>query len=109
MLRWPLLATEAIPNGRLQPYVAVGPAVALAEAKDTTNFTPANQYDTNWPVGVKAGVGVAWQIQSHVALFTEFRFTHFGPEFTFRNQPETTKLKTDLNTGYVIGGFSLRF
>jgi opacity protein-like surface antigen len=109
MLRWPLLVTDTIPHGRLQPYLTVGPAVVLAEAKDTTNFTPANQYETNWPVGVKAGVGLVWQIQPHAAVFTEFRFTHFSPEFTFRNQPRTTKLKTDLNTGYVIGGFSLRF
>jgi opacity protein-like surface antigen len=109
MLRWPLLVTDEIPHGRLQPYLAVGPAVALAEAKDTTNFSPPNQYESNFPIGVQAGAGLAWQIQTHVALFTEFRYTHFTPEFTFKNVPETTKLKTDLNTGYVIGGFSLRF
>jgi outer membrane protein with beta-barrel domain len=110
MLRWPGLATTEIPRGRLQPYLTVGPSVALAEAKDTTNFNPPNQYDTNFPVGVKAGVGLAWQLYSHVALFSEFRYTHFSPEFTFKNQPpETTKLKTDINTGYFIAGFSLRF
>ena len=109
MLRWPLLTTEEFPQGRLQPYLAVGPAVALAEAKDTTNFTLANQYETDFPVGVKAGLGLAWQLYQHVALFVEYRFTHFRPEFTFRSPPGHARLEVDLNTHSPVAGISLRF
>lgn len=109
MLRWPLLVTDAFPRGRLQPYLALGPAVALAEAKDTTNFAPTDQYETNFPLGVKAGGGLTWQWKTHVGLFVEYRFTHFSPEFGLRNPSGAAKLKTDINTRYPIAGFSLRF
>jgi outer membrane protein with beta-barrel domain len=109
MLRWPLLTTEEIPQGRLQPYLTVGPAVALAEAKDTSNFTPTDQYKTDFPIGVQGGVGLAWQLYSHVAIFVEYRFTHFRPEFTFRNSPGPSKVQFDLNTHFPAAGLSLRF
>lgn len=109
MLRWPLLMTDAVPQGRLQPYVTVGPAVALAEVKDTTNFIPPDQYKTDFPVGVQAAIGLAWQFYQHVALFAEYRFSHFSPEFTLRSPSGPTKLQVDLDTRYAVAGISLRF
>ena len=109
MLRWPLVVTEAFPRGRLQPFMAGGPAVALAEAKDTANLTPPDQYKIDFPPGFQAGAGVAWQLGTHAGLFAEYRFTHFRPEFAFRDRSGAATLKTDLNTRYPVGGFSLRF
>jgi len=98
MLRWPLLPTDAIPRGRLQPYLTVGPAVALAEAKDTTNLMPTDQYETDFPLGVQAAAGLVWQF-----------YPHFSPEFTFRTPPGSTRLRFDLDTRYPLAGISVRF
>lgn len=79
-LRWPLLTSAEFPKGQLQPHFTVGPALFLTQTKDTSNFTPGNQSVTDTTVGVKVGAGVAWELLQHLALFGEYRFTHFSPQ-----------------------------
>src|SRR5258705_6200783 len=80
MARWPLMVDADNPHGRLQPYIAVGPAAAYIEGKDTTNFFPNNQYHAGFFVGGQGGAGLAWQLQRNIALFGEYRFTHCSPD-----------------------------
>jgi opacity protein-like surface antigen len=110
LLRYPLLKSSAIPNGRLQPYLTVGPAFFFANTKDSTNFDPPRQTDRDISVGVKAGAGLAWQFHEHFAVFGEYRFTHFSPEFTvFDSFAGETTLSTDVNTHHLLIGASFRF
>ena len=111
-LRWPLLTSAEFPKGQLQPYFTVGPALFITQAKDTNNFTPGNQSVTDTSPGVKVGTGVAWQFSTHVAIFGEYRFTHFSPQPTFFNAspiPIQVPLQTDLNSHHLIAGISFRF
>ena len=105
VVRWPLMADADNPHGRLQPYMALGLSVAYIEGKDTTNFFPNNQYAAGFFVGGQGGAGVAWQLQRNVALFGEYRFTHFSPDLRFRSDT----LRTDLNTHNAVFGISLRY
>lgn len=110
MLRWPLLVTKEFPNGRLQPYFTLGPALFVARIDDSTNFgPPANQGDSDVSVGVKAGVGLAWQFHKHFALIGEYRFTHFNADFDFNSGGVATKVKSDINTSHLLAGISFRF
>ena len=110
MLRYPLIKSPEFPNGRLQPYVTLGPAIFVAHAEDSRNFEPSNQSDTDASAGVKVGAGVAWQFTKNIAMFGEYRFTHFSPEFTFRDDVlGNAKLSTDVNTHYLLEGVSFRF
>jgi len=110
MLRFPLLKSSQFPTGQLQPYITVGPAIFVTHAEDRRNFEPSNQDDTDTSVGVKVGLGAAWQFTKLIAAFAEYRFTHFSPEFTFRdNALGSATLSTDLNTHYLLMGVSLRF
>jgi opacity protein-like surface antigen len=109
MLRYPLLKSADFPNGRLQPYFTIGPAVFVAHAEDNGNFTPSNQDDTDASVGVKLGLGVTWLFTRNIGIFGEYRYTHFSPEFTFNDPGGNAKLSTDINTHYVIVGASFRF
>src|SRR5207253_1278879 len=59
--------------------------------------------------GVQAAAGLVWQFYPHVALFAEYRYTHFSPEFTFRTPPGSTRLRFDLDTRYPLAGISVRF
>lgn len=113
-LRYPLLKSQQFPKGQLQPYLTVGPALFIAHAKDSTNFVPAHQSDTDTSVGVKVGAGVAWHFQKNWAVFGEYRFTHFNPEFKFDTDSPAapgvkTELSTDLNTHFLLAGVSLHF
>jgi opacity protein-like surface antigen len=110
MLRYPLMKSPQFPNGQLQPYVTVGPAIFRAHAEDSSNFEPSHQSDTDTSVGVKVGVGAAWQFTKNIAVFGEYRFTHFSPEFTFRDDVlGSANLSTDVNTHSLLAGVSFRF
>jgi opacity protein-like surface antigen len=110
MLRFPLLKSPQFPKGQLQPYITVGPAIFVAHAEDRRNFEPSNQDDTDASVGVKVGAGVAWQFTKTIAMFGEYRYTHFSPEFTFRDDVRgSATLSTDVNTHYLLVGASFRF
>ncbi len=110
LLRWPLLISSAFPRGRLQPYVAVGPTVFIAHFRDTSNFSPSNQSDTDTAVGPKVAGGLAWQITRHLAAFAEYRFTHFKAEWEFQSNPfGRLEVNAPITTHSVLGGLSLRF
>jgi len=110
LLRYPLMKSQQFPKGQLQPYLTAGPALFIAQASDSTNFFPANQSNTDTSVGVKVAAGAAWQFQKNWAVFGEYRFTHFSPEFTFDAVPGIkTTVNTDVNTHYLLAGISFRY
>jgi len=109
MFRWPVFVSPEFPRGRLQPYLAVGPAVFFTEAEDSGNFAPANQSDSDTTVGFKFGAGVAWHLLKNLAVFGEYRFTYFSPEWNFTDGGVSGKLETDISTFYFLVGLSLRF
>jgi len=97
MLRWPLLTSSDLPKGRLQPYVGVGPAWAVT-------------IDTDKAALILGGLvrgGVSFQLFSHLALFTEYRYSFF-PNFELRDK-RGLHFQTDLDTHNVVGGISIRF
>ena len=108
MFRWPLLDSSEYPNGRLQPYLGVGPAVFHQDA--TVQFrsgSASNFSDEGWAVGVDLRAGVAYEFLPHWALFLEYRFTHVNDKAESNNQ--NTKVDLDLNTNQVLFGVSYRF
>lgn len=110
MLRAPFLASREYPRGQLQAYLTAGPTLFVARLDDPSNFsgsTSESATDTSW--GIKVGAGLAWQFQRISALFVEYRFTHFSPEFEFSVSGQRLKLETDVNTHSVVYGISFRF
>lgn len=97
MLRWPLLASPEFPTGRLQPYVLAGPALFVSYV---------GGFDVQFSPGLKAGGGVAWQIVKDVAVFAEYQFTHFRPNY---DSTLGVQMKLDIDTNHMVGGLSLRF
>ena len=69
MLRKPLLTSAQYPNGRLQPYITLAPALIFTD-EDLSNA-----------IGGKVGAGLAWQFHRAFALFAEYRLTHFELEY----------------------------
>jgi opacity protein-like surface antigen len=102
MLRRPLLTTSQFPQGRLQPQLTVAPALLFTD----TDFSAT--------VGVKVGAGLAWQFHPHIALFVEYRFTHF--QLDVRDSAllvegliiRNPDVEIDLNTHHIIAGISRR-
>ena len=101
------------PQGRMQPYVSVGPALFITETSDE-NILPANRSSTHTSLGVKAGAGLNVHLTSGWSLFGEYRFTHFTSEATsliplFGGGLSELTTNTDLNTHHVVGGIAFHF
>ncbi len=113
MLRWPLMVSREFPKGQLQPYFSIGPAIFIANAEDsvilTSNFDPPGQSESDASVGVKLGLGAAWLVLKNVAILGEYRFTHFSPEFEFRDGGLPRTVETDVDTHSFLVGASYRF
>lgn len=95
-LRWPLMASDAFPKGRLQGYVMAGPAWGVTLKGDNVGLE----------FGGKVGGGVALQVARFLAVFGEYRVTFFPG---FEAADSNLKYKIDLNNHSVIFGVSLRF
>lgn len=76
-LRWPSALGETGGTGALQPYVAVGPALLVAESDDPLAVL-ADRPDVTLSLGVRAGAGVTWRLDRNATLFGEYRFTRGG-------------------------------
>ena len=105
LLRWPFLADHEFPNGRLQPYLTLGPTAFIAQ----TGRAGSNQSADDTALGVTAGGGLAWQFHPKAALFAEYRFTHFHPEFEMRRLGVKVEQDMDINTHHLLLGLSFRF
>ena len=111
MLRLPLLKSADAPQGRVQPYVAVGPPLFITTItpRNTRNFRN-HDGDTDYSFGFKAAAGVAVQVFSNLALFGEYRFTHVSPEVELHDANlNRTTLRTDLDTHSALVGISARW
>lgn len=110
-LRLPLQVSPEFPKGRLQPYVAAGPALFRTRAKNTTNTELSTQPATDSSWGVKVGAGLSWELVKNVAIFGEYRFTHVRVEPVLNSALSSLRvpLQTDLNTHHLVGGVSFRF
>jgi opacity protein-like surface antigen len=109
--RLPLRQSQEFPNGQLQPYLTVGPALFFTRAKNSGNGELDTRTATDTSLGVKAGAGASWQFSNHIAVFGEYRFTHFRAEPVFNStiSPLRVPLESDINTHHLLGGVSFRF
>lgn len=112
MARLPLLATEEIPRGRLQPYLGLGPSIIVQEA--TVDFRPEVDRRVNVDsaeVGLDVRAGLTWQFHRRVGLFAEYRFTHVS--ISGDNESDfpvgTERVDATLSTHHFLSGISIRF
>jgi hypothetical protein len=111
MLRAPLLRSDRVPRGHLQPYLNVGPGAFITDVDDV-NYT-----DSNANVGVDLHAGTTWMFTPQFGMFGEYRFTHYRAELEddfFVTLPGGNfsgplRLETTLNTHHVLFGFAWHF
>ncbi|MBI2180758.1 MAG: porin family protein [Deltaproteobacteria bacterium] len=106
--------SKEYPNGRTQPYVLVGPTIFVATYTDPGgHFSPRRQKDNDTSVGVTAGAGLTFMVTPSIDLFTEYRFTHFSPQFRVTTDDfgfvVPAKVRLDANTHRVLFGISYHF
>ncbi len=114
MLRWPLFTSDELPQGRLQPYVGIGPGIFISNFE--VDFRPAiTRKVSGWvvDVGLDTRAGLALQLHQNFAIFGEFRFTHVSLEVldpaAFFGPSRSRTAETSLDTNHFLVGVSFRF
>ncbi len=105
MLRAPLLPSQAVPRGQLQPYLNVGPGAFVTATDD-------DQYDeASVDVGVDVHAGATVMFTSHFGVFGEYRFTHYEANLDNDRDydPYDISLESTLDTHHVVAGFAWHF
>ena len=111
-LRLPLLRGEQFIHGRVQPYLAAGPAVFVTFAGQNEFVQPGGQSDTDVSLGAKADAGVTFMVTKRIGVFGQYRFTHFTAKLDYQNTTPalaTEVFTTTYNTHHIIVGLSASF
>lgn len=104
MLRVPLIPSDAVPHGHLQPYFNIGPGAFITDV-DEHDFE-----GTDVDVGLDLHAGVNWMFNSRFGMFGEYRFTHY--EANVENDEdffEGAEIDSTLDTHYFLTGFAWHF
>jgi opacity protein-like surface antigen len=85
----------------------MGPAVLLTDEEPEVDL------------GIKVGAGLRWYFTERLALFAEYRFTHFSPTIELQSlrvrvagvsvRAKNPEIETDLDVHYGILGLSYQF
>lgn len=103
MFRLPLLESHEFPNGRLQPYLGVGPGFFLTSVKVELPGVGEESTDWQFDVGVDTRAGVTFMITPAFGAFIEGRYTVFSTD------PGGQSTDLDVETVHVAGGITIRW
>lgn len=100
MLRAPLVTDEEFPNGRVQPFMGIGPGIFVS----IVDFDTAGD-DETVQVGLDAHAGLNFQLTPLVSLFAQYRYTYVEPEFEIQG----ADIEPELSTHHVGFGAGFHF
>ena len=100
MLRAPLVTDEEFPNGRVQPFIGVGPGIFVS----LVDFDGGAD-DETVEVGPDLHAGLNVQVTRMVSVFAEYRYTYVEPEF----EVQGTDYEPELSTHHVGVGAGFHF
>jgi len=104
LFRAPLVRSPEHPNGRAQPYLAIGPSLILSTAKLAEGLaalgTARVDSDTSVDPGLDARVGIRLVASSWISVILEYRATYFTPAWKIQGRRVATSVWTN---HYIIG------
>jgi outer membrane protein with beta-barrel domain len=113
MLRAPLLPSNAVPRGQLQPYLNVGPGAFATATDDHHHHDHYHDDDhgneTSVDVGVDVHAGATWMFTSRFGTFAEYRFTHYTANLDEDSHHNGSHFESTLDTHHVLVGFAWHF
>jgi opacity protein-like surface antigen len=107
MARYGFLKDDEVPDGRLQPYVGIGPGFFISNLNGIIGSQSGDS--TSRDIGLDTRVGLAYRFDSNWAGFAEYRFTRVSPTWKVDIFNGTTDATTTFNTHHIVLGVSYRF
>lgn len=109
MLRAPLVRSPKHPNGRAQPYLAIGPSLIISRAKLATGLaaldTARVETDTTADPGLDARIGMRLVASSWISVVLEYRATYFKPTWKLSGR----NVETSVWTNHFIIGLGIHY
>lgn len=109
MFRAPLVRSPEHPNGRAQPYLAIGPSLILSTAKLAEGLaatgTARVDSDTSVDPGLDARVGIRLIASSWISVILEYRATYFTPAWQLQGR----RVATSVWTNHFIIGLGIHY
>jgi len=89
--RYGFLPDSQLPFGRVEGYLAVGPALFFSDQKPTANFTapvvgniglsPASKSEVN--IGLAVETGARYYFNKSISAQVSFKYRYFSPSYDF--------------------------
>ena len=109
MFRAPLVRSPQHPNGRAQPYLAIGPSLILSTGKLAVGSaalgTARVDSDTSVDPGLDARVGIRLVASDWISVILEYRATYFTPTW----QIDGRAVATSVWTNHFILGLGIHY
>ncbi|MBI5238825.1 MAG: hypothetical protein HY887_10490 [Deltaproteobacteria bacterium] len=86
--RYGFLPDSEVPFGRLQPYVAVGPAIMFASQQPTFNFPTLGvgrdlESQSSTVICLAVEAGLRWMALKNVSIDVSFKYRYAEPSFSY--------------------------
>lgn len=117
--RYGFLPDKEVPFGRLQPYLAIGPAILFSFQQPTGALvgTPGPDIETNFDskhstdIALAAEAGIRWMCLKNVSVDVAFKYRHAQPTYNYRiiGFPGTLRFSPTYNLFSVIVGAAYHF
>lgn len=105
MARGRLIEQEGYPNGRIQPYMMLGPSLFISTATVRSGYaalgSSSKASDTSVAIGADARVGVEILTTHWFGILLEYRYTYSNPTWDIEG--------TELSTNHFILGIQAHF
>jgi opacity protein-like surface antigen len=107
LVRGRLVQQEGFENGRVQPYLAVGPGIFISSVEVVTGYailgTTQSSSTVTADVGLDIRAGVEFLASSWFGVSIEYRFAYVEPGFSLDGQQIDTEYTTNqLSVGLVV-------
>ena len=93
--RYGFLSDREVPFGRLQPYVAVGPAIMFSSQQPTINFTtiggggPRTSGQSSTDIALAVDAGLRYMCLKNVSIDLSFKYRYANPSYSFSGVDNT--------------------
>jgi opacity protein-like surface antigen len=87
-VRYGFFPDHEVPFGRLQPYIAVGPAILFSSQRPTF-YSPNNDWTLKAPTdstvypALAVEAGLRWMVLKNVSLDASFKYRYAHPSYEF--------------------------
>jgi opacity protein-like surface antigen len=101
------------PNGRIQPYIALGPGLFFTEIGQFFGPPDVSEIEffsaSSTDMGLDARAGLTWMLDPKFGVYAEYRYTQFETDYSQNIPDGTLRFNPELKSHSLLFGISWSF